>query len=41
MISGDVVEFPFDRWMDVGQDDGDVVREAGAVWPDEEEPDPR
>ena len=31
----EVLEFPFERWLDEDQDDGDVVREAAARWPDE------
>ena len=33
------VEFPpLDRWLSSSDDDGDVVRELPAIWPDDSEP---
>ena len=32
----EVLEFEVNRWLDVAEDDGDVVRELPAEWPDDE-----
>ena len=30
--------FPVDRWLDAGREDGEVVRELAADWPDTDTP---
>ena len=36
MNEEETLEFEVNRWLDVAEDDGDVVRELAAEWPDEE-----
>ena len=37
-LSGEMeqLDFPISRWMRLDEDDGDVVREVAARWPDRE-----